>query len=340
MRFLVIKILWDDSSAAHGKTNPTIVENFFTWSFSQTQILYGIERRTSVSRPVKGNFKMRKLSMLVLIMLPLLPILSGCVRKDKGRVMSPDNVAISYRVRGTGKPALVFVHGWCCDQGYWKFQVPHFAKRHKVVTIDLAGHGESGLGREAWTMKAFGKDVVAVIEKLDLDRVILIGHSMGGAVIIEAARQMPRRVIGLVGADTYLNLERRYTQEQIDETLARFKANFVESTGKLVRSIFLPYADPALVEWVVKDMSFAPPEVGIGAMQGYLTFEPKEALKRVRVPIYCINSDMRPTNVEAGRRHALSFEVKLMSGVGHFVMLEDPQTFNRLLTETINELAP
>lgn len=277
--------------------------------------------------------------MLSLITVSLLLILSGCAREPEHQVLSSDNVAISYHVEGEGRPALVFVHGWCCDRSYWKFQVPHFAKRHKVVTIDLAGHGESGLGREVWSMEAFGKDVAAVIEKLDLEQVILIGHSMGGAVIIEAARQVPQRIIGLVGADTFLDLERQYSQRQIDETLARFKANFAESTSRLVRGIFLPDADPVLVEWVAKDMSSAPAEVGIRAMQGYLSFDRKEALKHVRKSIYCINSDMRPINIEAGRRHALAFEVKLMSGVGHFVMLEDPQNFNQLLTETVNELS-
>jgi pimeloyl-ACP methyl ester carboxylesterase len=117
-----------------------------------------------------------------------------------------------------------------------------------------------------------------------------------------------------------------------------FEADFVKRTSKLVRGMFLPNADAALVEWVVKDIFSARPEVGIGAMRELASFDAKEALKQVRVPIYCINSDMRPTNVEAGRRYAFSFEVKLMSGVGHFVMLEDAETFNRLLAETIKGL--
>jgi pimeloyl-ACP methyl ester carboxylesterase len=281
---------------------------------------------------------MRRFSTLSVITLALSLSLSGCGRKPKGQVVSWDNVAISYDVQGEGEPALVFVHGWCCDRSYWRLQVPYFAKRYKVVTIDLAGHGESGPGREAWTMEAFGKDVAAVIEKLGLDRVVLIGHSMGGPVIIEAARQMPKRVIGLVGVDTFLDLERKYSQQEIDAFLAPFKADFVERTSKLVSGMFLPSAEPALVEWVVKDISSARPEVGIGAMQGLASFDAKEALKEVRIPIYCINSDMRPVNVKAGRRYALSFEVKLMSGVGHFVMLEDAETFNRLLAETIKGL--
>ena len=281
---------------------------------------------------------MRKSSVLLLITFSLSLGLCGCSREGKDRVLSWDNVAIGYNVQGEGKPALVFVHGWSCDRSYWRLQVPYFARRHKVVTIDLAGHGESGVGREDWTMEAFGKDVAAVVEKLELDQVILVGHSMGGPVIIEAARQMPKRVIGLVGADTFFDFEKRYTAEQVDARLARFKADFVGTTSRLVRGIFLPSADPALVEWVVTDMCSARPEVGIGAMRGLLSFDAKEPLKQVRTPIYCINSDMRPTNVEAGQQHAASFEVKLMSGVGHFVMMEDPETFNRLLAETIKGL--
>lgn len=279
------------------------------------------------------------LSMVSLVTLSLLFILPGCVRERKDQVLSSDNVAISYDVQGQGKPALVFVHGWCCDRSYWKFQVPHFAERHQVVTVDLAGHGESGLGREQWSMEAFGKDVAAVVEKLDLDQVILIGHSMGGPVVLAAAQQMPKCTIGVVGVDTYLNIERQYTQQQIDEYLGRLRTDFVETTSKMVRGLFRPDANPDLVEWVVADMCSGPPHVGIGAVQGYLKFDRKEALKKMRVPIHCINSDMRPTDIEAGRRHARSFQAKLMSGVGHFVMMEDPETFNRLLAETVDELS-
>jgi pimeloyl-ACP methyl ester carboxylesterase len=281
----------------------------------------------------------KNLSIAALIALCSISGLPGCAPESEHQALSSDNVSISYHVEGEGKPALVFVHGWCCDKGYWKHQVPYFSKRYKVVTIDLAGHGESGMDRKAWTMEAFGKDVVAVVEQLELDRVILIGHSMGGAVIIEAARQMPERVTGLVGADTFLDVGKQYTQEQIDEWLRQLRSDFAGTAGKLIRGMFPADADPAFVESVVADMCSAQPEVGIGASRAYLEFDRREALRRMRKPIYCINSDMRVTNVEAGRRYAASFEVKLMSGVGHFVMLEDPDVFNQLLTETINELS-
>ncbi len=254
--------------------------------------------------------------------------------------ISADGISIAYEVRGEGEPALVFVHGWCCDRSYWDAQLPHFAEKYKVIAIDLAGHGESGLDRKEWTMGAFGEDVVAVVNKLNLDQVVLIGHSMGGFVILEAARRMPQLVIGLVGVDTLNNFEYKFTQEQIDEMLTPLRSNFVEATRNFVRTMFTPTSDSALVEKIVVDMSSAPHDVGIGALEGYVDFqknEIKQVLQEVNAPITCINSDMNPTNVETNQNYASSFKAVIMSGVGHFNMMEDPETFNRLLEETVQE---
>jgi len=265
-------------------------------------------------------------------------MLAGCASVQKHYVPSSDDVVISCDVQGKGKPALVFVHGWCCDKRYWSYQVPYFAGRHKVVAIDLAGHGASGLGRKRWTMKAFGADVAAVIEMLKLNQVILIGHSMGGYAIIEAARLEPDRVIGLVGVDTFHNFETEYPRGQIEEFVDGFMENFEENTNQFVRDMFPPGSDPNIVERVSADMSSAPPWVGISALQEYFFYDVKEALKDIRVPIFCINTDLVATDVKAGRRHAVSFDVKLMPGLSHFMMIEDPETFNKLLDETISEI--
>src|SRR5438874_9374588 len=109
----------------------------------------------------------------------------------EGTVRSADGVPIHYETRGQGEPALVFVHGWAIDSRYWDAQVPVFARDHRVVTLDLAGHGRSGRDRKDWTVAAFGQDVRAVVEALKLPKVVLIGHSMSGNVILAAARAMP-----------------------------------------------------------------------------------------------------------------------------------------------------
>ncbi len=254
--------------------------------------------------------------------------------------ISADGVSIAYEVRGDGEPALVFIHGWCCDRSYWEEQLPHFAEKYKVVAIDLAGHGESGLDRKEWTMGAFGEDVIAVVNKLNLDQVVLVGHSMGGPVILEAARRMPKRVIGLVGVDTLQNFEDKFTQEQIDDMFTPLRSNFAEATRNFVHTMFTPNSDPALVEKIATDMSSAPQEVGLGALEGNVDFQNNEkirVLQEVQAPITCIPSDKYPTNIETNQRYAPSFQAKIMSGVGHFNMIEDPETFNLLLEETIQE---
>jgi len=265
-------------------------------------------------------------------------IFLGYATETAREVASVDEVPIRFAVQGGGDPALVFVHCWCCDRNYWRNQVPYFVERHKVVTIDLAGHGESGMGRDEWTVAMFAADVAAVVEALDLNRVILIGHSMGGPVIMETAKLIPGRVIGLVGVDTYQDFEREFSEVQKKQFITGFRMDFPGTVKGFVKMMFPAGADTHLVSTISADMASAPPEVGIGAMESLLGFKPVETLKDVHAPVRCINSDMFPTNVEANAKYAESFDVKYMNGRGHFVMLEDPDTFNMLLAETIAEL--
>jgi pimeloyl-ACP methyl ester carboxylesterase len=217
--------------------------------------------------------------------------------------------------------------------------VPHFARKYRVVTVDLAGHGESGTGRDAWTMKAFGDDVAVVVKKLSLDKAILVGHSMGGPVIAQAANLMPERVIGLVGVDTYRRVGGGLSKEQAAQITAPLRVDFRKGTQDFVRGVmFHPESKPELIEEIANDMSLAPPEIAIPAMEDMFTHDLLSSLKAIEVPIRCINADWSPTDIETLKQHFRSFEVKPMSKVGHFNMIEDPVTFNRLLEEIVKEL--
>ncbi len=275
--------------------------------------------------------------LLVVLML-LSFALAGCSGKDENQIRSFDGVTISYDAQGTGQPVLVFVHGWSCSKEYWKEQMAHFSKKHKVVTIDLAGHGKSGMSRADYTIEAFGKDVASVVRKLDLDQVILIGHSSGGPVVLEAARQIPGRVICLVGVDEFHDIEKGYSKAEVEKIVAGLEADFVNKTQSFVRQMFPPTADPDLVEWVAATMSSANREVGISAMRNLGNYDLKSAAQEIDVPVYSISSDLWPMNLDANKKYAKTFKLKLMPGTGHFVMLEDPEKFNKLLEEIIEEL--
>ena len=257
----------------------------------------------------------------------------------QGVTATKDGVQIHYESGGNGSPALVFIHGWNCDRSYWSAQLPVFATTHKVVAIDLAGHGDSGVNREDWSMANFGADVAAVADALQLEDIILVGHSMGGPVALEAARLLKGRVKMVIGADTLSDVSLRYADEQLAGMLAAMEADFPGTVDGMVRSsFFLPASDPALIDQIARDMGAAPPAAGIGALEGIARWyneDVEKTLADIDVPIRLINSDYRPTNTRAGQALTASFEAILMSGVGHFVMQEDPAQFNVVMAELL-----
>ncbi|HQN77812.1 MAG TPA: alpha/beta hydrolase [Syntrophales bacterium] len=285
-----------------------------------------------------------------------LPILAGCLlfavfASGSARaetewphvVLSKDGTPVSYEIHGTGEPALVFVHGWSCDGRYWRLQVPCFSKKHRVVVLDLAGHGHSGLSRTQYTMASFGEDVRAVTEAAGAKRVILIGHSMGGAVIAEAARLMPGRVIGLIGVDTLEDIEYRMTPEELRKMVAPLEKDFRTESRRFVEEMMLPQADPGLREWILSDMSAAPPSVALSAMTEmmtqYVTGEAAGIFDKIRIPVMTVNGDLWPVNYEANRRHMLSYDAIVLKKADHFLMLNRPDEFNRALERAIRILS-
>lgn len=257
-------------------------------------------------------------------------------------VRSFDGEPISYNVFGSGDITLLFVHGWSCDSRYWREQIPYFAKKYKVVTIDLAGHGHSGQNRKIYSLESFGQDVKAVVEELDVKRVILIGHSMGGGVIAEAAKLMPNRVIGLIGVDTLQNVEEAMSKEEVAQIVNAYKKDFRVSARAFVEQMMVKDTNPELKKWIIDDVSSAPSNVAISAFEEYAAkLDDKKmanTFKGIKAPVRCVNTDLWPTNIEANRRYMSSFDVAIMKGVGHCLMLERPDEFNKLLNRSIKEI--
>jgi pimeloyl-ACP methyl ester carboxylesterase len=249
-----------------------------------------------------------------------------------------DGVPIAYEVQGAGAPALVFVHGWSCDRSFWAGQLAPFSGTHRVVALDLAGHGESGRGRTDWTMAAFGNDVAGVVEKLALPRVVLVGHSMGGDVITEAARRLRGRVVGLIWVETYRELGAGRPPERVEAFLAPFRANFSATTRGFVDTLFRPGTDPALVERVSAEMSSRPPEIALSALDHAFSYsrEVVRTLQELNLPVIAINADFLPTDVASMNRAGV--KVIVMPGTGHFLQLEAPDRFNALLAEALDAL--
>ncbi len=260
----------------------------------------------------------------------------------EGTVPAPDGTAIHFTDQGQGSPALVFIHGWSCDAGYWDEQVKHFAPTHRVVAIDLAGHGASGQERADYTMEAFAGDVAAVLQKLDLKGAILVGHSMGGGVIVEAAVAAPDRVAGLVGVDNFQDVNLKLPPQAIDGFVGSLEANFTPGVTAWVLQMFPANADKVLSAGIAADMASAPPKVGLSAIRNYLVWmgdHTTERLAQLKVPLMCVNADLRPTLVEPIKAIVPGYQLRVLPGRGHFLMREDPAGFNALLAETVAAFA-
>src|SRR5690348_4122495 len=98
---------------------------------------------------------------------------------------------IHHVVTGNGRPSIVFVHGFACSHTDWDAQVARFSPRHQTVAVDLRGHGASSGTAPQCSIERYGADVVDVMRALALPPAVLIGHSMGCRVVMEAALQAP-----------------------------------------------------------------------------------------------------------------------------------------------------
>ena len=104
------------------------------------------------------------------------------------------------------------------------------------------------------------------------------------------------------------------------------------------RSIYGKAVVATFIDRVAAKNVAAPPEIAIPSLRAVLGYDARPTLKEVRVPAHAVNADLYPTDVDANRRHFASYDVTIMRGVGHYVMLEDPARFSDLLAGAITDL--
>lgn len=245
---------------------------------------------------------------------------------------------IYYQLAGEGAPALIFVHGWSCNHTAWVSQFHHFSKNHLVITLDLAGHGNSKSERILWDMENFARDVIAVYEGLGINEVILIGHSMGGAVILEAARLIGANVKGLIGVDSIVySTYSEIPNDQVNIIIQSFENDFVNNVKDIVLNFLPKNVDRDLYHKIATMMSSAPISVAIPSIRAFLVWDYRKPLTNLQAPLTCICSKDRTSEINFDEFNDL-FKIRTIPNVGHFLMMEDALAFNRELEFVINEI--
>ncbi len=280
--------------------------------------------------------------------------LIGCQQQNSGNeigitdfINSADDTKIAYQTHGEGNMPLVFVHGWCCDKSYWNKQIEYFKKDHKIVAIDLAGHGESGLDRENYTMQSFANDVSAVISNLELTNCVILGHSMGGSVVAETAAQNPDKIKAVFLVDSFKEYPQSLTGAALDSVVNMWtegwtNSNFKEKTYNMIKNWYFPKTDSTLQEWIARDMSSAEPEVGFSAFKNLITYNYSDlqlSLSKLGdIPIYSINA-RTDNNAPKFRENGVNFvESVKIDSVSHFLMMSPAEMFNEILRGKLKDL--
>jgi pimeloyl-ACP methyl ester carboxylesterase len=298
---------------------------------------------------IQNEVNMRVLNHLAcvkaLAVMALLAVAAGAkgeesmaVRIERKTCQAKDGVTIVYSASGSGDPALVFIHGGLANRTFWEGQLREFASRHRVIALDLPGHGESGLDREKWGIPEFGADVKAVIEAEKLRNVIIFGNSLGGPVAIEAALLLPGRALGVVGVDTFQALDYKITSEEANQRAEVFQQDFTAALKQMVGMLFHADADPALMADAEKRMAGTSPEAARSMFLSLAGYDGAASARRLTMPLRAINGDLYPTDVDGNRKLKADFDAVVMKHMGHYPMLERPEEFNTLIKEVVASL--
>lgn len=271
------------------------------------------------------------------------PVASGAVPPlmTMGTTSSADGTIIHYDVCGAeGAPlAMLLVHGWSCNRSHWDAQVNGLIEagggpdRCRVVRVDIAGHGASE-ARIDWSIAAFGADVAAVADALSLDTVVLVGHSLGGMVILEAARLLGRRVVGLVGVETLSHVDVcDMKPDWVEAKIAQLHSDFHAAMSSSVDRGFLPDSNPEAKKRVLEDFLNARPEAVIPTYPLIYSYDARPGLEDLSVPLVLMNKN--DTQIESTRSRVKNFQFVNLGDVGHFPMLEKPEAFTEELKRVV-----
>ena len=263
-------------------------------------------------------------------------------RTEQSHFAKLRGISVHYTRYGSAGTAAVFIHGFACDLTFWRMQEP-LRRTGQHILVDLPGHGRSGKPRIAYTQDLFVRSVDAVLSDADVQKVVLIGHSMGATVALRFARQFPARLAGLVLVDGALptTADGKAEAQRFADRLPGLRGpDYHSCERERIERRFIPEAPQELRDEVSSKMLATPQHVMVSTIEG-LADPGTWDVTPVDAPTLLINSfEYRKHTSEAFLRQMLpTLDFQNWHGVGHFLMMEQPDQFNRALVGFLEKYA-
>ncbi|HET7198052.1 MAG TPA: alpha/beta hydrolase [Burkholderiales bacterium] len=246
--------------------------------------------------------------------------------------------------RGSGAPTLVFVHGFACTHEDWLSQLEFFSARHETLACDLRAHGATPGRPQECSIEHYGGDVAALVANLQLEKCVLVGHSMGCRVVLEANRLIADKVAALVLVDGSRLAEGDAEGAQAAALAAIDRVGYPAFAENLFRQMFFtpsPAAE-AIVRRAVTGSARFGRELW-SRMARWDAGSMDAAFAAVRSPLLVIQSttrdaSLRRSPLQAGQSSPwLEYarnrgaRVEVLPDTGHFPQIERPEALNRLI---------
>lgn len=279
-----------------------------------------------------------KMSLRLLLSLVVLTTITSCFKKPKVNIEPP----FDYTLTGKGDTVLVFVHGLAINKTYWDQQIEAFKDRYTIISFDLPGHGASNVKRNSYGIDDYANDVIELTRSLNLNKIVLIGHSMAGNIDLLAYQHLKNQVIGFIGVDNFQELNVPMSDSaklKIDEQLQGFYDSYKTTARGFAESMFSPQTDSAVRKRVTNDFVNADSLMVTQLLNSIIDISQneREQLKNLRVPLVLIDSDMFPVHEDQLEQNCgAGYKIFTIKGSGHFPMVEKPVEFNNALTEALD----
>ena len=244
-----------------------------------------------------------------------------------------DGVVLAYDDAGAGDPAVVFVHGAACNRRFWRQQVPRFSSAHRVVAVDLRGHGESDAPSERYTVRLFAEDLASTCTRLGIESPVVIGHSLGGLVALDFASAYPDQVAAAVLIDSPL-LPGGNRAEVVRDLVAGLRGRDPDSAlrGYFARLFFGPYDNAASRAWILDQAVLTAPHVTSSLWEESLvSWDDEMALRKCRVPVLYIDAGTPNADLTRAVELCPGLIIARTIGSGHFSPLVVSEQVNAVL---------